>query len=282
MLKSVERRSDIQVDVKFAVDCDGRTFMRRQRASYPFHVCRPHYLDVELPGLASLYLQSCSGGLYEGDSIDLRISAGPGGQALVSTQSSTVVHSMPRDVARQHVGLEAEEGSYLEYLPDPQILFPGSRLRSTVHACLTDNATVLVSDAFLVHDPFGTNRSFSEYTGEIVLATADGRTLAVDRIRIEGSQFDEGRPGVNGRFRAQGTLVVAHRGGIPPSLSELVKRVQAELGDGLLAFSLLPNAAGAIVRILATDGVSLRTAMHRCWACARLALKGSTPVERRK
>ena len=44
----------------------GKTFLLRQFAPYPFHVARPHRLDAARPDLATLYLQSASGGLYRG------------------------------------------------------------------------------------------------------------------------------------------------------------------------------------------------------------------------
>lgn len=46
--------------------------------------------------------------------------------------------------------------------------------------------------------------------------------------------------------------------------------------------SVLPNSAGILVRVLAADGAALKLALHQAWCAARLALKGSVPVERRK
>ena len=144
-----------RLDLGFAVDADGRSYLRRQYASYPFHVCRVHYHDKDHPGLATLYVQSCSGGIYEDDRLDVTLAAAQGAEAYVSTQAATVVHSMPSGSASQRVRIECEGGSYLEYLPDPQILFPGSRCRSEIAVRLSGDAVALVSDSFLTHDPAG-------------------------------------------------------------------------------------------------------------------------------
>ena len=100
----------------------GSSYLQRQYASYPFHVCRVHYHDKDHPGLATLYVQSCSGGIYEDDRLDLMLATARGAEAHVSTQAATVVHSMPSGSASQRVRIQCEGGSYLEYLPDPQIL----------------------------------------------------------------------------------------------------------------------------------------------------------------
>ena len=59
----------------FSCDGDGRTYLDRQFASYPFHVCRPHYFPHDAPGMATLYVQSSAGGLYQEDAHDIEIVA---------------------------------------------------------------------------------------------------------------------------------------------------------------------------------------------------------------
>ena len=55
----------------------GRTVLACQHVPYPFHATRPFYLDRTRPEIATLYLQSASGGLYRGDEVALSIVAGP-------------------------------------------------------------------------------------------------------------------------------------------------------------------------------------------------------------
>jgi urease accessory protein len=199
----------------------------------------------------------------------------------VTTQSATVVHSMPKGTARQHVSVTAGEGSHVEYVPDPQVLFPDSRLRSTVHVRLASGATAIVADAFLRHDPGQDGGVFSSYASEIVIGGSKGETLAIDRLAIGGSLFASGHPGISGRFRAQATLIVARQDGIPQAVSEALEQVRC--GDsGAIGISRLPNSAGTMVRMLAADGASLREILLACWAAARFALKGAYPAERRK
>ena len=70
----------------------GRTVLRRQHVGYPFHVTRAFQLDRMRPDLATLYLQSASGGLYAADRLSLDLVVGAGSALNLTTQASTVVH----------------------------------------------------------------------------------------------------------------------------------------------------------------------------------------------
>ena len=88
--------------------------------SYPYHVCRPHFLDRELPGLATLYLQSCSGGLFEDDKLACDVIAGTGSAIHLTSGASTIVHSSRRGGQAEHsTAIRAEQNAFAEYLPDP-------------------------------------------------------------------------------------------------------------------------------------------------------------------
>jgi urease accessory protein len=269
-----------RLQVEFAAT-GGRTYISSQYACYPFHICRALYQDPDAPELATLYIQSCSGGLYQDDRLDIGLTADTGAEAHVTTQASTIVHSMPAGRAVQDVRIEARDGAYLEYLPDPQILFPDSRFSSKIAASLSPGATVLLGDAFLMHDPSGGNGMFSTYTSEIAIDDT-GTRLALDRLKIDIGTIDVRRAGILGAFGAQGTLMVAMPGrDVAPVLADL-RAVDPCGADAAIGVSVLPRSAGLIVRILARDGVTLKRAMHACWSASRNTLKGSVPAPRRK
>lgn len=271
-----------KLELAFAAYAEGRSYLRRQYASYPFHVCRVHYHDKDQPGLATLYVQSCSGGIYEDDRLDLTLATARGAEAHVSTQAATVVHSMPSRSASQRVRIRCEGGSYLEYLPDPQILFPDSRFRSEVVVRLGGDAVALASDSFLCHDPAGQDGTFASYFSEIVIENETGKALAVDRLKVDGQAFRDSCPGISGRFKAQGTMIVAGLDFSASAVVGVLHKVRLDRDVAAIGCSQLPNSAGILVRVLAADGAALKLAMHQVWCAARLALKGSHPVERRK
>jgi urease accessory protein len=271
-----------RLDLAFAADGGGRTYLARQYANYPFHVCRTLYQDAERPGLATLYLQSCSGGLYEDDRLDMRLEVAEGAEAHFSTQGPTIVHSMPSGSASLDARIVGAPRSYLEYLPDPQILFPGSRCASRIEVSLRGDAVTLVSDSFLGHDPDGRGELFSNYASEIVIANEAGQVLAIDRLRVDGGSFGEASPGISGLYTAQGTMIVAGFALSLPALAESLRAIRPGRDEAAIGVSELPKSAGLIVRLLAADGVSLKRAMASAWSTARTVLKGARPVERRK
>jgi urease accessory protein len=271
-----------RLELAFAADAGGRTYLARQYANYPFHVCRALYQDAERPGLATLYLQSCSGGLYEDDLLDMRIEIAEGAEAHVSTQAPTIVHTMPSGSASLDTRIVGAPRSYFEYLPDPQILFPGSRCASRIEITLSGDAVALVSDAFLGHDPDGRGELFSNYASEIVIANEAGRVLAIDRLRVDGGSFGEACPGISGVYTAQGTMIVAGFAISSPALAESLRTIRPGHDEAAIGVSELPRSAGLIVRLLAADGIALKRAMASAWSTARTVLKGAPPVERRK
>lgn len=275
------RPQTAQAELEFACDANGATYVHRQRVGYPFHVGRSLKMPGDPPGMPTVYLQSCSGGIFEGDVLRLRIAAGEGAAAHVATAASTVVHSMESQPASQQVELRARAGSFLEYLPDPVILFPRAKLASGVRVSVQPGATVILGDSVLLHDPKGGDDRFDWLQSETVIEDAAGKLLARDRFRIEGNQLARGLAGITGSWKAQGSLFVL-TSAKPPA--ELVAAMRAALPSaGVYAgAAILPNQSGAWARILATDAAALKAALFSAWTAIRQTLTGAAPMPRRK
>ena len=275
------RPQTAQAELEFACDANGATFVHRQRAGYPFHVGRSLKMPGDPPGMPTVYLQSCSGGIFEGDALRLRIAAGAGAAAHVATAASTVVHSMESQAASQQVELQAQAGSFLEYLPDPVILFPRAKLANGVRVCVHPGATVILGDSLLLHDPKGGDDRFDWLQSDTVIEDAAGKLLARDRFRVAGVQLARGLTGITGSWKAQGSLFVV-TAAKPPA--ELVAAMRAALASaGVYAgATILPNQSGAWTRILATDAAALKAALFSAWTAVRQTLTGAAPMPRRK
>lgn len=271
-----------RLELDFATDANGRTYLRRQFAEYPFHVCRLQFQDTALPSLATLYIQSSSGGVYEDDRLAVSISLNGEAQAHLTTQAATIVHGMPQGRAEQRVSIECREASYVEYLPDPQVLFPHSTFFSKLLVRVEEDATALVSDSFLQHDPGGKGGQFADYVSEIVLEKPEGKPLAIDRLHVSGSFLQQRIPGVTGGFAGQGTIIVVGRNESSDAIFEALRRVDLAYSEAVLGGTRLPNAAGILIRLLAADGAALRRAMHLVSSAIRAALTGHPAAERRK
>ena len=270
-----------QAALRFARAPDGRSYIARQRVGYPFHITRPFYFDEAPAGALTLYLQSVSGGIYQGEDLRMTCSADAGSAAHVTTQAATIVHRMPATPARQTVALEAADGALLEYLPDPLIMFPGARLTSVLEIEASADATVIASESFAHHDPGGRDRRFDRFAAEMRIRDAGGRLLALERYAVAGDRLaaDAGRIA---RWPAQGSVVVAHRGPARDAILAALRGALAPTDEFYGGASALPNEAGVGVRLLAADGARLRRGLEAAWQSVRLALYGARPAPRRK
>ena len=270
-----------QAALRFARAPDGRSYIARQRVGYPFHITRPFHFDEAPAGALTLYLQSVSGGIYQGEDLQLTCSADAGSAAHVTTQAATIVHRMPAAPARQTVALEAADGALLEYLPDPLIMFPGARLASVLEIEASADATVIASESFAHHDPGGEDRRFGRFEAELRIRDEGSRLLALERYALAGDRLAEGASLV-ARWPAQGSLVVAHRGPEHEAILGALRTALAPTDDFYGGASALPNEAGVGVRLLARDGARLRSGLEAAWRAVRLALYGAPPAPRRK
>ena len=271
-----------QVDLAFLADGSGRTTLRRQHVTYPFHVGRSWPVPGDPEGMITLYVQSCSGGVFQHDDLAWRIVAREGARAHITTAAATIVHRMDNGHARQMVTLEAQSGSLLEYLPDSLILFRGARLVNELTLRVHPRAVAMAWDAIVPHDPSGGGGTFDWIASELCVQAPDGSTLARDRYRLEGGTLAGRIPGVTGSHKCQGAFVVVQQQ-VPQRALLDALRAALPQGEGLYAgASSLPGDCGAWVRVLAGDAAALRDALERAWYSARKLITGAEPRPRRK
>jgi urease accessory protein len=257
----------------------GRTVLTRQRVPYPFHATRPFYLDRARPEIATLYLQSASGGLYRGDSLALSIVADPYAAAHITTQASTIVHRTYERSITQRTRIEIREHAFAAVTPDPLVLFPGAEIACTTDVTLAPTASAIVTDGLTQHDPEGKDRPFGSYRNAIVVHNADGTVLLADRGSIVGERMI-GPTSPLGPHRAAGTLLVLGHGSDRCDPDLLENRLAA---CGCTAgISKLPNDAGIGGRILAANGGALMRGLEVAFAIAFEALIGIPPARRPK
>ena len=278
-----EARGRGETRLEFAVDAEGRTYLSSHFASYPHHLTRAFYLDRAAPQAATVYLQSLSGGLTQDDRVGMRISTTGGAVAHVTTQAATKVHSMERGFALQQVSLAALAHSHLEFLADPTICFPHSRLVAKADLCVDTEASAIVGDSYIWHDPRGADpMAFDALTMETTIRRPDGLRLASDRGRLTSGHGLAGNPALLGPYRALGTLFAVGRGCSGAAALAAVRAALGALPGVYIGVTHLPAGAGLWLRILAIDGAALRTAMECAWRQCHLSMLGWACDRRRK
>jgi urease accessory protein len=266
----------------FSTDPTGRTYLSRQLVRYPFHICRPHYVDRDPPGMATLYVQSCSAGLLQHDDLQTSVTVQDDAKIHFTTAAQTIVHSMDEGEAKQKIRIEAFPGTLVEYLPESLILFPQSRLRSSIHITAHEGSSVIACEWFLVHDYSGGDRMFDRLESDLRVDRPDGELLALDRFHVTGDVLKKSLPGVSGAYRVQGSFLVVSEQQAPESTVSVIRGALAQVPGIYAGASLLRNKSGAWTRVLASDGLALRSAMIAAWTATREVLTGLRPVPRRK
>lgn len=273
---------NVQAQITFGRAPSGASYISGQRVGYPYHLGRTLKLPDDPAGMAAVYLQSCSGGIFAGEDLYVQLHAGPDSRAHVSTGAATVAHSMLEGSARQTVSLTAEAGASLEYLPMATILFPQAKLHSRVNVTLHPGAQVMLCDAFCLHTPEGNSGLFDFYRAELEVRCPSGQLLAGDRLALTGLDMARQLPGVSGPFQALATFMLVGQGLPVEALKAALRNALRDLPDSYLGVSALPNDCGLSARILTLDAVALRNALHIAWASMRQQQTGVTPRVRRK
>lgn len=242
----------------------------------------PLYLDPAVPGMAFLYVQNPTGGVFEDDRLSIGLRAAPGAMVHLTSQGATKLYRAESGCAHQSVSIEVSEDAFVEYVPDPLIPHAGARLDQRVTADVADGgaliATEVIAPGRLAH-----GEAF-EYTSLTLSTrvTSGGRERAFDSVELDPADLDPRAAGVLGGHGYLATLLVVSPG---RNMETLAARLTASVSNGeelLAGCGLLPGDDGLILRVLSGSSRAAGAALHDAWTAARLELIGHPPPRRRK
>jgi urease accessory protein len=257
----------------------GRTVLRRQHVGYPFHVTRAFQLDRLRPDLATLYLQSASGGLYTADRLTLDLVVDTGAALNLTTQASTVVHDARGQGSTMRQSVTVKDNAFCAIVSDPYVLFPGSDLSIATTATVAADATLIIADGFAAHDPRGRGGIFSRFSAHTRITRPDGRLLLSDRGSVGGEELAAGCGALGGMAAAGSVVMIAP----PDRLADIAEIEAAADACGCLAgVTAAPNQAGLAMRLLAPDSGTLIRGIEAAFhIAARAALDVDLALRRK-
>lgn len=254
----------------------GRTRLIRQYVPYPFHITRPFYLDALRPDFATIYLQSCSGGLYSGERQRLDIRCGAGAAVEITTQASTLVRDAKGKRMAMQNFLSLGVASLTMFTPDLLVLFPGAAIESKLHVRLEAGARLVCQEGFALSAAGDGGASSGYYGFDFQVSDGSGRLLVTERGEMDLAGLSKPASAL-GPYRAAGSIYL---------IGVVLEREAAEsLAKGLgcpAGVSLLPNDAGMAIRMLAEDGGGLAAAMQQVRAICFGSAAGFPLAPRRK
>ena len=264
-----------------------RTVLGAQHTPHPFHITRPFAHDGDPDGMATLYLQSSSGGLYAGDDLSLDVTVGPDAAVHLTTQASTVAPGARGGTARQRTAITAAAGSLTEYVADPLILFDGAAVETTLDVTLAPGARAILIDGLMLHRPGAPGPVDAAWRSTLRLAwTGGAHGPLVDRQAAAGAALAAALtpPGGTAPF-PMATVVLA--GAPPDAPARLTDALDTAVAAApLRAFAGVTHLAGKgviLARIAAPDGATLTRLTAAAWSAARLSFHPDLrPRPRRK
>ena len=257
-----------------------RTRVTELECHAPLQLLRAHHLDAALPDMAQAFVVSPSGGVLQGDRLEMAVRVDGGARLRLDTPSAMRLYRMPDASAEIAVSLTVEGDGYLEYLPEPAIPFAGSNFAATTRCEVAEGATLILADVVTAgRAARGEVHRFRRYQSLVAISRPGGPVLARDATILDP---DEGLaiPGRLGPFAALGSLYVMRTGFDPQLLRDAV--TDAAIEGAQAGASALPGELGAWLKVLGPDGPSVAAAIGAAAAAAHLEITGFPPPASRR
>jgi urease accessory protein len=244
----------IALDITFS-GVGGRTVLTRRRYRWPLLIGRV-FADPARPWVGSVTVQNAAGTIIPGDIVRQQIRVVDGGSAVVKGQGATVVSGVPGGAgAVDDTLVRVDASSRLVLDPSPRILTPNARYRQHAQVGVEPGGQLVLVDAVILH-PDLTDEDFGGYDSSVAITAPDGTLTALD------AQWLATMPRVRRAPMAFATVYVVGAG-LDMTMTAMMPDLEALAvltGDRriYLAASDLPNEAGWVVRIAASDGGALR------------------------
>ncbi len=275
------QHADGLLELAFRVGPGDRTVLASRRQRFPLRLTVPLMLDPALPGMAFVYVQNPTGGVFAGDRLRVRIDAGPATRVHLTTPSATRVYRMDAGHAEQGLELTLGDGAYVESIPEPVIPQAGSRFASRTSVCLGEGAAYVGAE-LVAPGRFGETFAFDLVELEASVTDVSGLELCADRVRLEPLRRRPAARGLLGPATHVGTLLAVAHGHDGEALAAAADRRLAALAGVEAAAGVLPCGQGVLVRALGVSAIAVRAAIDAAWAEAREALLGAPLPPRRK
>ena len=266
----------------FARDSRGRTYLASREQKFPLHLTNPLYLDSTLPGMAFVYVQNPTGGIFAGDRLSIEVVAGVGTEVHLTSTAATKAYRSDAGEALESVSLTLGRDAYLEYLPEPLIPQAGSRLRQHVTVDLDEGAAFLMAD--VVSPGRAARGEMFAFTGleRRTIVRRDGAEIAVDALCLEPGRWPPRKRGVFGAHSFLASLIVVASPAESARWRAHVSEAVDRLPDVLAGSGSLPGDAGMVIRILSRSLISATTSVESLWTVIRSGLAKGIAPRRRK
>ncbi|MDA0268078.1 MAG: urease accessory protein UreD, partial [Cyanobacteria bacterium] len=258
----------------------GPSFIAHQYATYPFRLSGNLALDPTDPKRVYAYIMNACPGILAGDDLHLNLQLGAGASLYLTDQSATKVHSRPSGGADAQMTWTVQVGAeaYLEYIPEPVILFAASSLTQRMQVTLHPQGRLVLSEIIVPGRlARGECYDFDQFQSRLRVQTPEGALCFADNLRLWGQPH----PFQNSAFLTDlpimGNFIVVVPGVSIADLTQMIQSYGLSVDDLRVGHSPLPGCQGVLVRAISTHVSLLKHYQHHLLNGVR-QLTGNAPL----
>ncbi|MFP6734298.1 MAG: urease accessory protein UreD [Rhodospirillales bacterium] len=261
-------RVDGRAEIRFAQK-GGQTRLARLYQHEPLRVLFPAPASGDIPQAA---LVTTSGGLVGGDRLRITIEAEAGAAAMAIAQAAEKVYRSAGEDCVIDVNLHADDGAWLEYLPQETILFDGARMNRKTNIHVHPEARLLAGE-ILVFGRIGRGeRMHSGFVRDAWQVSIGGRMVWADALGLDGDiGANIEHPAGLGGSPSMATAVYA--GPDAADNLEYGRDYFAENADGVIGGASLVSGV-LTARWIGENPLALRHSFANYWAGLRARIMG--------
>ncbi len=269
----------------FELDARGKSILRDLDRRVPLIVQQELYFDEEMPEMPCVYILSSGGPNVDGDRYQQDIYMKKDSFAWVSTGASTKLAEMNYNYSGLVQNITLEEGSYLEFMPEPVIPCRKTRFISDTNIVIDETATLFYSEIFMGGRKYYKEGELFEYDILSVCSHAarpDGKRLFREKFVIDPHIQHPRTLGVMGKFDVFANVIVLTPKDCADKIYEATQAfINDKAGKKSLAAGIthLPNDAGLLFKVLGMEPDPVRHVVRTFCSTVRQAVKGKKVPE---
>ncbi|MBA9025974.1 urease accessory protein UreD [Peribacillus huizhouensis] len=239
----------------------GKTVAKNVYFQGALKVMRPIYHDNS--GQACYYILNPGGGYLDGDRYKLQFSLKEQAKLTLTTQSATKVYKTPNQHAYQETEFFLKKGSYLEYIPDPLIMYRDAQYVQKNVIRMEKGATLIYSDILTPGwSPDGDQFSYDRLRllNEIYM---DDELVVYDHIKVNPAEQDMQSIGFMEGYTHLGSMFVIGEQTNAELLDKLHHLMDQNEQDYKFGLSML-SVKGFSIRVLANKTQTIERIFSEC------------------
>lgn len=245
-----------QLDLQYRLQGQ-RTVLAKRLHQGPLLVQRPFYPEQ---GVCHSYIIHPPGGVVGGDVLTINVDVTENAHALITTPASGKFYTSDGRTAQFNQSFKVADGAILEWLPQDNIFFEGSRTRLSTQIELSAQAQFIGWEMNCLGRPFSDQPFDKGYCEQKLQINREGLPLLIDRNVMDAeSDFMQQAWGLAG-YSVVATMLATR---VSPAILTLLQQEFTEVEQAQLGITLIKDVL--ICRLLCHHGEQARLLFEQIW-----------------